>query len=62
MRHIIFKEKVVFGTKSLIKYAHMDPLEVFCVIEVDSSIAINRVNSVEGNGKGCAAPDKGKEE
>ena len=40
----------------------MDPLEVFGVTQVNSCITINRVNAVEDNGKGGAAPDKGEEE
>ena len=40
----------------------MDPLEFFFVIQVNFCVAINRVNTVEDNGKGGATPDKGNEE
>ena len=44
------------------KFTHVDPLEVFGVTQVNRCIAIDRVNAVEDNGKGGAAPDKGEEE
>ena len=40
----------------------MDPLEVFGVTQVNSCIAINRVNAVEDNDKSGAAPDISDEE
>ena len=43
------------------KLAHMDPLEFFFVIQVNFCIVINRVNTIEDNGKRGARPDKGNE-
>ena len=39
----------------------MDPLEFFFVIQVNFCIVINRVNTIEDNGKRGARPDKGNE-
>ena len=39
----------------------MDPLEFFFVSQVNICVVINRVNTIEDNGKRGATPDKGNE-
>ena len=46
----------------MINLTHIDPLEVLLVFQVNFSIVINRVNTVEDDGKRGTAPDKGDEE
>ena len=41
---------------------HIDPLEILLVFQVNFSSDINRVNTVEDDGKRGTAPDKGDEE
>ena len=41
---------------------HIDPLKVLLVSQVNFSSEINRVNTIEDDSKGGAAPEKGDEE
>ena len=43
-------------------FTHIDPLEVLIVFQVNFPSKINRVDTVEEDGKGGAAPDEGDEE
>ena len=46
----------------MINLTHIDPLEVLLVFQVNFSIVINRVNTVEDDSKSGAAPEKADEE
>ena len=42
--------------------SYIDPLKVLLVFQVNFSSEINRVNTIEDDSKGGAAPEKGDEE
>ena len=53
---------VVLHASLMPLFTHIDPLEVLIVFQVNFPSKINRVDTVEEDGKGGAAPDKGDEE
>ena len=53
---------VVLHASLMPHFTHIDPLEVLIVFQVNFPSKINRVDTVEEDGKGGAAPDKADEE